>query len=169
MPRGWLGTPPPERGRSTAQRSGGGRDPHPLPPPPRGSGRPAQKQGVPPRIAPGGAGALSITERTAGSDATGMKTRFTPDGDAIIVEGGKIFITNGDVAELMLLFGKWSEIRDDKAAISALVFEQGTPGFEVIRTEDKMGHRGSSTAAIAFNRCRVPRGNLLGKPGEGLD
>src|SRR6266516_4092884 len=106
-----------------------------------------QKQRLLPRIAAGALGALAITEPTAGSDATDMKTRFTPDGDTIIVEGGKIFITNGDVAELMLLFGKWSEIR----------------------TEDKMGHRGSSTAAIAFNRCRVPRANLLGKPGEGLD
>ena len=128
-----------------------------------------QKQRLLPRIAAGGLGALAITEPTAGSDATGMKTRFTPDGDAIIVEGGKIFITNGDVAELMLLFGKWSEIGDAKAAISALLFETKTPGFEVIRTEDKMGHRGSSTAAIAFDRCRVPRANLLGKPGEGLD
>jgi alkylation response protein AidB-like acyl-CoA dehydrogenase len=131
-------------------------------------GSPEQKQRFLPRIAAGALGALAITEPTAGSDATGMKTRFTPDGDAIIVEGGKIFITNGDVAELLLLFGKWSEIADRKAAISTLIFETATAGFEVIRTEDKMGHRGSSTAAIAFNRCRVPRANLLGKPGEGL-
>jgi acyl-CoA dehydrogenase len=127
-----------------------------------------QRQRFLPRIAAGALGALAITEPTAGSDATGMKTRFTPDGDAIIVEGGKIFITNGDVAELMLLFGKWSEIGDAKGAISALLFETKTPGFQVVRTEDKMGHRGSSTAAIAFDRCRVPRANLLGNPGEGL-
>jgi acyl-CoA dehydrogenase len=128
-----------------------------------------QKQRFLPRIAAGGLGALAITEPTAGSDATGMKTRFAPDGDTILVEGGKIFITNGDVAELMLLFGKWSELGDEKGAISALLLETATPGFEVVRTEDKMGHRGSSTAAIAFNRCRVPRANLLGKPGEGLE
>jgi acyl-CoA dehydrogenase len=127
-----------------------------------------QKQRLLPRIAAGGLGALAITEPTAGSDATGMKTRFTPDGDSVVVDGGKIFITNGDVAELMLLFGKWSELGDDKGAITALLFETSTPGFEVIRKEDKMGHRGSSTAAIAFNRCGVPRANLLGKPGEGL-
>jgi len=128
-----------------------------------------QKTRFLPRIAAGALGALAITEPTAGSDASGMATRFRPDGGAIVVVGGKIFITNGDVADLMLLFGKWSEIGDDKRAISVLVFERGTPGFEVLRTEDKMGHRGSSTAAIAFNGCRVPRANLLGEPGEGLE
>jgi alkylation response protein AidB-like acyl-CoA dehydrogenase len=127
-----------------------------------------QKQRLLPRIAEGGLGALAITEPDAGSDATGMKTRFRPDGDDIIVDGGKIFISNGDVADLMLLFGKWSEIDDPKKAISVLVFEKGTPGFEVIRLESKMGHRAASTAAIAFNGCRVPRANLLGQPGEGL-
>jgi alkylation response protein AidB-like acyl-CoA dehydrogenase len=121
-----------------------------------------------PRIAEGGLGALAITEPNAGSDATGMKTTFTPDGGDVIVQGGKIFITNGDVADLILLFGKWSEIEDPKKAISVLVFEKGTPGFEVIRLEKKMGHHASSTASIAFNGCRVPRANLIGAPGQGL-
>jgi alkylation response protein AidB-like acyl-CoA dehydrogenase len=127
-----------------------------------------QKARLLPRIAAGGLGALAITEPTAGSDATGMRTRFTPNGDEIIVDGTKIFITNGDVADLILLFGKWSEIDDPKRAISVLVFEKGTPGFEVVRLEDKMGHRASSTATLSFNGCRVPRGNLIGQPGEGL-
>lgn len=127
-----------------------------------------QKARLLPRIAAGGLGALAITEPTAGSDATGMRTRFTPNGDEIIVDGTKIFITNGDVADLILLFGKWSEIDDPKRAISVLVFEKGTPRFEVVRLEDKMGHRASSTATLSFNGCRVPRGNLLGQPGEGL-
>jgi len=127
-----------------------------------------QKRRLLPRIAKGGLGALAITEPGAGSDATGMKTRFTPKGDDIAVDGGKTFITNGDVADLFLLFGKWSEIDDDKGAISVLVLEKGTPGLSVLRTEDKMGHRASSTATIAFDNCRVPRANLLGAPGEGL-
>ncbi|MGE0752860.1 MAG: acyl-CoA dehydrogenase family protein [Variibacter sp.] len=127
-----------------------------------------QRKRLLPRIAEGGLGALGITEPNAGSDATGMKTTFTPDGDDIVVNGGKMFITNGDVADLILLFGRWSEIDDRKGAISTLIFEKGTPGFEVIRLEEKMGHRASSTATIAFNKCRVPRANLLGKPGEGL-
>lgn len=121
-----------------------------------------------PRIADGGLGSLAITEPNAGSDATGMTTSFTPDGNAIVIEGGKTFISNGDVADLILLFGKWSEIADLRKSISVLVFERGTPGFEVVRLEDKMGHRGASTASIAFNACRVPRANLIGKPGEGL-
>jgi len=131
-------------------------------------GTDAQRRRLLPRIAAGGLGALGITEPNAGSDATGMRTRFRPEGDFIVVEGGKTFITNGDVADLILLFGKWSEIGDARAAVTALVFETDTPGFEVTRTEDKMGHRASSTATLAFNSCRVPRDNLLGAPGDGL-
>jgi acyl-CoA dehydrogenase len=121
-----------------------------------------------PRIAEGKLGALAITEPSAGSDATGMKTSFTPDGDDIVVNGGKIFITSGDAADLLLVFGKWSEIDDPKRAISALILEKGTPGFEIVSKEEKMGHHGSSTCALAFDGARVPRANLLGQPGNGL-
>ena len=131
-------------------------------------GAEAQKRRLLPRIAQGGLGSLAITEPEAGSDATGMRTRFTPDGDDIIIDGGKIFISSGDVADLILLFGKWSEIEDPRRAISALVLEKGTPGLRVVRTEAKMGHRASSTAALAFEGCRVPRANLIGVPGQGL-
>jgi acyl-CoA dehydrogenase len=127
-----------------------------------------QKKRLLPRIAQGGLVALAITEPTAGSDATGMKTRFRPEGKEIVVDGGKTFITNGDVADLMLLFGKWSEIDDDRKSISALILEKGTPGLSVVRTEDKMGIRASGTATLAFDGCRVPRANLLGAPGDGL-
>jgi alkylation response protein AidB-like acyl-CoA dehydrogenase len=127
-----------------------------------------QKQRLLPRVAEGAIGALCITEPAAGSDATHMTTRFTPDGDEIVVSGGKTFISNGDVADLYLVFGKWSELGDGRNAISALYLEKGTPGLAVLRKEDKMGHRAASTAAIAFGDCRVPRANLLGKPGEGL-
>lgn len=127
-----------------------------------------QKARLLPRIAEGGLGALVITEADAGSDATGMTTRFTPDGDNIVIDGSKIFITNGDVADLFLVFGKWAEIDDAKGAISALIVEKDTPGFLVSRTEDKMGIRASSTAALSFDGARVPRTNLLGAPGDGL-
>ncbi len=127
-----------------------------------------QKRRLLPRLAAGALGALCITEESAGSDATGMKTRFRPDGDDIVVNGGKIFITNGDVADLCLVFGKWAGIDDPKKAISVLVLEKGTPGLAVLRKEDKMGHRASSTVALSFEDCRVPRANLLGQPGEGL-
>jgi len=131
-------------------------------------GSEAQKQRLLPVMARGGLASLTITEPTAGSDATGMKTTFTPDGDAIVVNGTKSFITNGAHADLYMLFGKWSEIADSKQAISALVVEKGTPGLRVVREEEKMGLHGSSTAALAFDGCRVPRGNLLVEPGAGL-
>lgn len=128
-----------------------------------------QKQRLLPRIAEGGLAALAITEPDAGSDATGMRTRFTPDGDDIIIDGGKTFITNGDVADVYVLFGKWGEINDPKKAISVVILEKGTPGLSVVRTEQKMGHRASSTATISFDGCRVPRTNLLRNPGDGLN
>ena len=126
------------------------------------------KQRFLPVMAKGGLAALTITEPEAGSDATGMRTRFRPDGDAIVIDGGKIFISNGDVADLYVLFGKWSEIDDPKRAITVLILEKNTPGLRIVRTEDKMGTRASGTATLAFDACRVPRTNLLGEPGEGL-
>ncbi len=132
-------------------------------------GTDAQKRRLLPRVADGAIGALAITEPEAGSDATGMTTRFTPErNDTVVVSGGKTFISNGDVADLYLVFGKWSEIADRRGAISAIVIEKDTPGLIVLRTEDKMGHRAASTAALAFEECRVRRDNLLGEPGEGL-
>ncbi len=134
-------------------------------------GNDEQKKRLLPKLADGALASLVITEPTAGSDATGMKTSFRPDGDSIIVNGSKTFITNGAHADLLLVFGKWSEINDgddSKASISVLVMEKGTPGLKVVREEDKMGLRASSTATLAFDNCRVPRANLLCNPGDGL-
>jgi alkylation response protein AidB-like acyl-CoA dehydrogenase len=131
-------------------------------------GSETQKARLLPCIAEGGLAALAITEESAGSDATGMKTRFRPDGDDIVIDGAKIFITNGDVADRILLFGKHTEIDDLRRAISVLVVEKGAPGLEVVGLEKKMGHRGSSTAALRFDGCRVPAANLIGRPGDGL-
>ena len=131
-------------------------------------GNAEQKARLLPRIAAGGLVSLAITEPEAGSDATGMRTRFREVGDSIVINGGKTFITSGDVADLYLLFGKWDGIADPKKAISVLILEKATPGLSVVRIEDKLGTRGSSTATIAFDNCRVPRTNLIGKPGDGL-
>jgi len=131
-------------------------------------GTETQKQRFLPRIAEGGLGALAITEPGAGSDATGMRTTFREEGDEIVINGGKTFITNGDVADLYLLFGKWDGIVGAKESISVLILEKGTPGLSVVRLEDKMGTRASSTATLAFDQCRVPRGHLIGEPGDGL-
>ena len=127
-----------------------------------------QKHRLLPCIAEGGLGALAITEPTAGSDATGMKLRLRPDGDEIVIDGSKIFISSGDVADRILLFGKWSEIEGSREAISVLVVEKGAAGMSVVSKERKMGHRASSTVSLAFEGCRVPRRNLIGQPGAGL-
>jgi acyl-CoA dehydrogenase len=131
-------------------------------------GNEEQKQRLLPRLAEGALASLTITEPSAGSDATGMKTAFRPEGDEIVVTGTKTFITNGAHADLYLLFGKWSGIEESRRSISALVVEKGVPGLKVVREEDKMGLRASSTATLAFDDCRVPRANLLGEPGDGL-
>jgi len=127
-----------------------------------------QKRRLLPVMLNGGLASLTITEPSAGSDATGMKTEFKPDGDEIVVNGGKTFITNGAHADLYTLFGKWTDIADTRNSISVLMLEKGTPGLKVVREEDKMGLRASSTATLAFDGCRVPRANLLGEPGDGL-
>ena len=131
-------------------------------------GNEEQTQRLLPRIAEGGLASLVITEPSAGSDATGMRTRFEPRGDDIVINGQKTFITNGDVADVYLLFGKWAGIDDAKRAISAVIVEKGAPGLTVVGTEDKMGTRASSTATLAFENCRIPRANLLCEPGDGL-
>jgi alkylation response protein AidB-like acyl-CoA dehydrogenase len=97
-----------------------------------------------------------------------MKTKFTPDGDEIVIDGNKTFISNGDSAELILLFGKWSEIADPKQAISVLLVEKGMPGMTAGAKEEKMGHRAATTVPLSFEGCRVARANLLGNPGDGL-
>ena len=132
-------------------------------------GNAEQKKRLLPRIAEGGIGSLVITEPSAGSDATGMKTTFTDRGDQIEINGSKIFISNGDVADLYLLFGKWAGIDDPKKAITAVILEKGTPGLSVTGVEDKMGHRAASTASLSFDQCLIPKTNLLVGAGAGLE
>jgi alkylation response protein AidB-like acyl-CoA dehydrogenase len=127
-----------------------------------------QKQRILPKVAAGALASLCITEPDAGSDATAMRTSFTPDRDSIVVNGGKLFISNGGASDFYLVFGKWSEIDDPRAAMSAVVIEKDTPGFSVGRKEDKMGIRASATTPLTFENCRIPRENLLGAPGDGL-
>ena len=127
-----------------------------------------QKMRFLPQISQGGIASLCITEPTAGSDATHMKTRFSPKGSEIIIQGGKTFISSGDHADLFLIFGKWSEIQNDKNAISVILVEKGAAGLSVTGKEDKMGQRAASTVSLSFDDVRVSRDNLLGEPGDGL-
>lgn len=128
----------------------------------------AQKKRWLPAVAEGALASLCITEPSAGSDATGMRTKFTPVGNDIIIDGTKTFITNGNVADYLLVFGKWSEIEDPKKSISVLVVDTKESPIETLNLENKMGHRASATATLAFDGVKVPRSNLIHEPGDGL-
>ena len=98
-----------------------------------------------------------------------MKTRFTPEGDHIVVDGGKTFITNGDMADLLLLFGKWSEIDDARGSDLGAGRREGHAGFQRRAPGRQDGPaRLQHGGARLRQGCRVPRANLLGKPGDGL-
>ena len=112
-------------------------------------------------------GALAITEPDAGSDATGIATTAVLDGDDYVLNGSKMFITNGTIADVIVLYAKTDPAKDAHG-ITTFIVETGMPGFSVSRKLDKWGHRGSPTAELAFDDCRVPRANVLGKVDEGV-
>ncbi len=112
-------------------------------------------------------GALAITEPDAGSDATGISTAAVLDGDDYVLNGSKMFITNGTIADVIVLYAKTSPEKDAHG-ITTFIVEKGMPGFSVSRKLDKWGHRGSPTAELAFDDCRVPRANVLGEVDEGV-
>jgi acyl-CoA dehydrogenase len=112
-------------------------------------------------------GALGITEPDAGSDVAGLRTTARRDGDHYVVNGSKLYITNGVRADFVVL-----AVKTDPAAgrrgLSLLVVERDTPGFSVGRKLKKLGWRASDTAELVFEDCRVPAHNLLGSEGEGF-
>ncbi len=113
-------------------------------------------------------GCLGLTEPGAGSDALGsMATTAVRDGDDYIVNGRKLYITNGPVADLCLLYVK-TDMQKATQGITALIIEMDTPGVSVAQKLIKMGFRGSQTAELAFDDCRVPVVNVIGKENEGV-
>lgn len=113
-------------------------------------------------------GALGLTEPGAGSDALGaMATTARREGDEYILNGRKIFITNGPVADVLLVYAKTDK---DKGAqgISAFIIEKDFPGFSVAQKLIKMGYRGSQTGELVFDNCRVPAANLVGEENTGV-
>lgn len=121
-----------------------------------------------PRLVDGGIGALGLTEPGAGSDALGsMKTTARRDGDHFVLNGRKMFITNGPVADLLLIYAKTAPERG-RHGISAFVVEAGTPGFSVAQKLKKMGWRGSPTGELVFDECRIPATNLIGGEDQGV-
>lgn len=113
-------------------------------------------------------GALGLTEPGAGSDALGsMRTTARRDGDHYVLNGGKIYITNGPVADIVLVYAKTDPAAGAKG-ISAFIVETDTPGFKVAQKLIKMGYRGSQTAELVFEDCRVPVENLVGGENQGV-
>ncbi|WP_408008661.1 acyl-CoA dehydrogenase [Pseudalkalibacillus sp. A8] len=112
-------------------------------------------------------GAYGLTEPGSGSDAAKMKTTARLDGDGYILNGSKIFITNGGDAEIYVVFAVTDAEKKHKG-ISAFIVEKGTPGFSFGKKEKKLGIRSSPTLEIIFEDCRVPVENRLGEEGEGF-
>ncbi len=110
--------------------------------------------------------AFCLTEPGNGSDAGGLKTTIKEDGDDVVINGNKMWITNAGYADLFVLYGTTDPALKHKG-ITAVVIEKGTPGIEVGKKEDKMGHRCSDTRAITFNNVRVPKKNILGGLNQG--
>jgi alkylation response protein AidB-like acyl-CoA dehydrogenase len=112
--------------------------------------------------------AYALTEPGSGSDAAGsMRTKARRDGDDYVLDGSKIWITNGSVADVVTVFAV-TDPKKGPNGIGAFVVEKGTPGFTVGKLEKKMGIRGSPTVELAFENCRVPAANMLGGEGEGF-
>ncbi|WP_285767951.1 acyl-CoA dehydrogenase [Peribacillus sp. SI8-4] len=112
-------------------------------------------------------GAYGLTEPSSGSDAGGMRTTAKLVGDEYIINGSKIFITNGGIADTYVVFAL-TDPESKQKGTSAFIIESDFPGFSVGKKEKKLGIRSSPTTEIIFDECRVPKENLLGKEGEGF-
>lgn len=132
------------------------------------NGTPAQKEKYLVPLAKGEKiGAFGLTEPGAGTDAAGQQTTAVLDGDNYILNGSKIFITNGGVADTFIVFAMTDKSQGTRG-ISAFIVEKGFPGFSIGKKEDKLGIRASSTTELIFENCIVPKENLIGKEGKGF-
>jgi len=114
-----------------------------------------------------GFAAWALTEPNAGSDAAAAQTTAVLDKDEWVINGAKQFITSGDIADVIVVMAMTDKSKGAKG-ISAIIVEKDTPGFKVGQLEDKLGLRGSHTAQLFFEDCRVPKENLLGEKGMGF-
>ena len=127
-----------------------------------------KKKYVPKMVTGEAIGALGLTEPGAGSDAIGsMRTTARREGDYYILNGSKIFITNGPVADVLLVYAKTNKEAGSKG-VSAFIVEKDFPGFRVAQKLIKMGFRGSQTAELVFENCKVPAANLVGEEDRGV-
>ena len=118
------------------------------------------------RLASSAVGAYALSESGSGSDAFALTTRAAEDGDAFVLTGRKLWITNGNEADVFIVF---ATINPDAGyrGITAFIVERGTDGFTVGKKEDKLGIRASSTCELLFENCRVSKANVLGDVGRG--
>jgi alkylation response protein AidB-like acyl-CoA dehydrogenase len=131
-------------------------------------GNEQQKKKWLPKLASGQwIGAWGLTEHNTGSDAGGMNTTATKDGDYYILNGSKNFITHGISGNIAVVIARTGE-KGDSHGMSAFVVERGTSGFSSGKKEDKLGMRASETAELIFDQCRVHKDNMLGSEGEGF-
>jgi acyl-CoA dehydrogenase len=132
------------------------------------AGSPAQiRQYLPGIVSGERIAAVAVTEPDAGSDVKSIRTSARRDGAGWVLNGAKMFITNGALADLYFVAAR-SEPGAGSKGISMFIVEKGTPGFAVGRRLDKMGWRSSDTAELVFDGCRVPAQNLLGEEGRGF-
>ncbi|MHA1785564.1 MAG: acyl-CoA dehydrogenase family protein [Candidatus Helarchaeota archaeon] len=114
-------------------------------------------------------GAFALTEANAGSDASGVETNAVLDGDEWILNGSKIFATNGGIAKTLIVAAKTGEKTKRKRNFTAFIVDTDTPGFSVGVKEDKLGVRASNTSELVFQDVRIPKENILGQVGKGFD
>jgi alkylation response protein AidB-like acyl-CoA dehydrogenase len=113
-------------------------------------------------------GAWALTEPNAGSDAAHIRTTARQDGDEWVLNGGKMWITNGSFADVLVVFAANDTGMGARGGITAFIVEKNFPGFKVGKVEPKMGLRASHTASLFFEDCRVPAANVLGPIGQGF-
>ncbi|TAK00404.1 MAG: acyl-CoA dehydrogenase [Candidatus Manganitrophaceae bacterium] len=113
-------------------------------------------------------GAYALTEPGAGSDAANIQLSAKRDGDHYILNGTKLWITNGDIADIVVVYAVTDPALKARGGITAFIVETSTPGFSANRIQDKMGLRGSATAELVFQDVRVPKENILGEIGKGF-
>jgi isovaleryl-CoA dehydrogenase len=134
----------------------------------RRNGNDAQKKKYLPKLISGEhVGALAMSETEAGSDVVGMRTRADKKGERYVLNGSKMWITNGPSADTLIVYAKTDPAAGPRG-ISAFIIEKGMKGFSTAQKLDKLGMRGSDTCELVFQDCEVPEENVVGKVGEGV-
>ena len=132
------------------------------------NGTPAQRGRYLPKLISGEhVGALAMSEPGAGSDVVGMRTRAIRKGDRYVLNGSKMWITNGPDAEVLVVYAKTDPAAGSRG-ITAFLIEKGMAGFSTAQKLDKLGMRGSNTSELVFEDCEVPAENVIGEPGQGV-